>query len=143
MSIQAYSVNWNPRTPLVDNSGIPTTSYGRQLLLGLYNRTGAGNGIIPQVSGLLTATGTNQGSAYAVTDDWNWFGSVPSGSGAIILPLKPGNTIQFYNGDPANALLIYPPSGAQINALGVNQPYSLAISTRIAFECWSLSQFFT
>jgi len=142
MSIQSYSANWNPRTPLVDKDGIPTTSYGRQLLLGFFNRTGGGTGIVPKVSPPLQSTGSTQLDALGVAYDWNWFQTVGGGSGAIILPLMPGNDIQFYNGG-GSSLKIYPPFAAQIDALGVNAPYTLGVGSLRIFECWDQTQFFS
>lgn len=148
MSIQSFLQNLDPRNPLVDPAtGIPTTNYGRAFLLALWNRTGGGTGIVPRVTdilndGTLTAAGVGQADAFGVTDDWNWFGTVAAGSGAIILPLKPGNDIQFFNGG-ANPLNVYPPVGYQIDALGVNAPFVLAQSKLRVFECWSLTQFFS
>lgn len=143
MSIQAFLANLNPRTALVDQHGIPTTSYGRQLLVGLWNRTGAGTGIIPKVSPVLIATGSTQADAYAVSFDWNFFGTVPAGTGAIILPLKPGQSIQFFNDDPANNLNVYPPVGAQIDQLAVNSAFALSAGNPLNVECWSQQQFCT
>lgn len=148
MSIQAFLQNFDPRNPLVDpQTGIPTTNYGRALLLALWNRTGAGTGIVPKVTdvlndGTLTATGATQADAFAVSADWNWFGTVPAGTGALILPLKPGNDIQFYNGG-ANSLKVYPPVGSQIDALAVNAPFVLAAGKLRVFECWSMTQLFS
>ena len=142
MSIQSFKASYIPRAPLVDAHGIPTTSYGNFFLLGLWNRTGAGTGIIPKVSPGLTATGGSQLTAYAVTFDWNWFTTVGSGTGAIILPLLPGQTIKFQNSG-LNALSIYPSVGAQIDQLGLNAAYSLGVNDLIEFECWSQTQLFS
>lgn len=151
MSIQSFAQNFDPRNPLVDPAtGIPTTNYGRALLLALWNRTGLGTGIVPKVTGadpsgppgLLVAEGTTQADALAVTSDWNWFGTVAIGTGAIIPPLKPGNDIQFQNGG-AHSLNIYPPIGYQIDALAVNAPFVLAAGKLRIFECWSLTQLFS
>ena len=40
----------------------------------------------------------------------------------------------IYNGG-ANPLKVYPPSGAQINALGTNQPMTLPVRTACEFYC--------
>lgn len=146
MSIQSFLQNFAPRNPIVDpQTGIPTTDYGQSLLLALWNRTGSGTGIVPKVTdpaALLVAAGNSQITAFAVTQDWNWFGTVPVGSGALILPLKPGNDIQFFNGG-ANPLNVYPPLGYQIDALGLNQPFSLVAGKLRVFECWALNQLFS
>jgi hypothetical protein len=85
----------------------------------------------------LTAAGTTQGTAYEVTFAKNAFSTVASGSGAVLdSQAAAGDTQMIYNGG-ANALSVYPPSGAQINALGSNQPMLLATNTACEFYCLS------
>lgn len=140
MSIQAFARNFNASSKLVDDNGIPIGD-GRDFLLALFNRTGAGTGIVPKVSDSLVATGASIADALGLITDWNLVGTVAAGTGVQILPLKPGNDIQVYNGG-ANALLVYPPSALiQIDALGNGIGFSLAPGKLRIFECWTLSQF--
>jgi hypothetical protein len=76
----------------------------------------------------LTATGTVQGTAFAVPADINKFTTVAAGTGAILPAMNPGDSLVVVNGG-ANALLLYPPVGATINALGANTAYSVATAT--------------
>lgn len=85
----------------------------------------------------LTAAGTTQGTAYESTSAKNSFTTVAAGAGTVLdSDAAPGDTQMIYNGG-ANALKVYPPSGAQINALGANQPMLLAIRTACEFHCLS------
>lgn len=140
-----------PQTPLTDSQGRATKD-GRYLWLALWNRTGAGNGIIPVISGippsvntgLLVAMGTTQANGLQLTDDWNYFGGVPNGAACILPPQVPGNVpTQVFNGG-VNPLLIFPPivpgGGFQIDALGVNAGFTLNAGKLRIFECWSMTQ---
>jgi hypothetical protein len=144
MSAQALPTNFPaPKTPLVDKTGAATQD-GRFLLLSLFNRTGAGDGIIPQVSGqsssanpqLLVAAGATQATALLLNDDWNYFGTVGAGLACLLQVTKPGTDSQVFNGG-ANNLNVFPPAGFQIDALGVNNPYVLAPGKLRIFACWS------
>jgi len=65
----------------------------------------------------LTAAGTTQSTAYECTNALNAFGTVAAGSGAILdSNSAAGDSQLVYNGG-ANALRVYPPSGAQVNGL--------------------------
>mgnify|MGYP001559350755 CR=1 FL=1 len=83
----------------------------------------------------LTATGTDETNAYEVTFAKNAFSTVAAGTGAILdSDAAPGDSQMIYNGG-ANGLSVYPPSGAQINALGANEPMLLPIRTACEFFC--------
>lgn len=144
MSIQKFASLFNPRTPLVDKLGIPSTNYGQQFLLALWNRTGGGTGIVPSVDATLVATGATIADALQLTKDWNGTQTTPAGSGVAIasaLNLQPGNDIWVFNGG-LNNLNVYPPSGAvQIDALGNGNPYVLASGKLRCFQCWTAAQF--
>ena len=140
----AVTALFNARSQLVDTQGIPTVSIGRALLQAFYNRTGGQDGIIPTVSGALTATGTTLATALGLTNDWNLVMTVPANSGVIISPLlnlQPGNDIWVYNNDAAN-LKVYPPSATiQIDQLGAGAPFVLAAHKLRCFQCWTSTLF--
>ena len=145
MSIQKYPAQFQPTASLVDQNGIPTTSYGRGFFLGLFNRTGQGNGIVPIVSAPLTATGSTIANALQLSADWNYVTTVGGGSGVAIssaLNLQPGNDIWVFNFG-ANPLKIYPPNATTIiDALAAGAPYSLANGARSrCFQCLTATQF--
>lgn len=76
----------------------------------------------------LTATGTIQSNALALPADICKFTTVAAGTGAIIPPANPADSGTVFNGG-ANALLLYPPLGGKVNALGTNAGYSIAAAT--------------
>ena len=83
----------------------------------------------------LTATETTQGTAYETTSAKNAFSTVAAGTGAILdSDAAPGDSQMIYNGG-SNALSVYPPSGAQINALGSNAAMLLPVRTACEFHC--------
>ena len=88
------------------------------------------------VSPSLTATGTTQATALLLVNGIAYVGTVASGSGVVLFPGNPGTSQRVYNAG-ANALKIYPTSGAQINGLGTNNPMLLATNTLCEF--WNLT----
>lgn len=85
----------------------------------------------------LSAAGTTQGTATEVTTSTAAFSTVASGAGAVLDNEAVGGDAQLvYNGG-ANALSVYPPSGAQINALGLNNAMLLPVKTACDFRCLS------
>lgn len=143
MGIQSYGTAYDARRRLIDlRSGIPVDD-GRDFLLALFNRTGAGTGIVPKVSDPLVAAGATIIDALGLTGDWNLVATVAAGSGVQILPLKPGNDIQVYNAGLNNLSVYPPPNGSAIDALGVAAPYVLVPGKLRIFQCWSLTQFYS
>ena len=82
----------------------------------------------------LTATGTNQATAYAITAADNEFTTVASGTGAILYAGSPGDEQWVYNAG-ANALTVYPPSGSNLNSLTTNAGAQIPTNTACTFKC--------
>jgi len=116
-----------PTTPLVDARGFVTVPY-YQFFNQILQRTGGAAGVEgekPATVGTgLAATGANQATALPLENDWNEVDSVPAGTG-VILTCPVGNRQLVWNVG-ANALLIYPPNGGNIDAKAPNAAYSLA-----------------
>jgi hypothetical protein len=79
----------------------------------------------------ITATGTTQATAFALTANINIVTTTPAGSGVILpavnkggFPLAPGTSVKVYNRG-ANLLNIYPPVGHQIAIAPVNIPVNM------------------
>ncbi len=130
-------------TPFISDKGA-LTQVARYLLLAFFNRTGAASGIVPLVSPPLTAQGNSRATALQLGQyDWNYIGSVPSGSGVfcpVTPPFQPGNDIQVYNADGQN-LNFYPSSaGIQIDALGAGNPYVIVPGKLRIFAMWTPTQ---
>lgn len=88
----------------------------------------------------ISAAGTNQGTATALTNALNAIATVATGAGVILYSGSAGDWQVVYNGG-ANSLSVYPPSGAQINALGTNNPATLSVNTGCIYFCMSTTQF--
>lgn len=76
----------------------------------------------------VAGTGTTQATAAQLPADINYITVGGAGTGVIVPPLNPSDSINIYNKTGA-ALLIYPPVGGVINALAVNTGYSCASAT--------------
>ncbi len=72
----------------------------------------------------LSAAGTIQSTATLLAAGYNQVGTVGAGAG-VILATTLGVEQWIWN-DGANALLVYPPTGAQINNLGSNNPATIS-----------------
>ena len=90
----------------------------------------------------LTATGSNQGTALAITKDINVVSNVSASTG-VILPVTTGGLRISVINTGANALSVYPASGAQINSAAANAAYSLAVGARLDFLSVSSTQWYT
>jgi len=108
---------------------------------------GAGFGGLPlaafqDVETGITATGTNQATAYSCTAWKSSFSTVASGTGAVLSPnAGAGDSQIIYNGG-ANVLKIYPPSGANFHNLAANAGILLPTNTAIELHCMSLTFWF-
>lgn len=89
----------------------------------------------------LTAVGTTQGTALALTAQISEITTCASGAG-VQLPNSVGTTFIVSN-QGANACLVYPISSAQINALGTNVAFSLPVGSVIEFIQVSSTQYRT
>ena len=84
----------------------------------------------------ISAAGTTQGTATALTNILNGITTAAAGSGVVLYAGSAGDCQLVYNGG-ASAVNVYPPSGAKINGLATNAPHLLATNTTC--EYWFLS----
>jgi hypothetical protein len=89
----------------------------------------------------IAANGTNQSTATLITSAINVIGTANAGQG-IILPAVSGATITLVN-STANAVLVYPNSGAAINSNYSNIPLTLNPSVILQFISSSMTQWYT
>lgn len=120
-----------PQQPLTGEEGPDrVTQVWWRFFFGLFNRNAS---TIPYlVESGITATGTTQADAYELSAEWNEVTTVPVNSGAILFEFGEGLETTVWNAG-ANPLKIYPPVGVQINALGVNNPFTMAAGTSRVF----------
>jgi hypothetical protein len=113
--------NGYPQGPLPVPSGTVflaagSTSPGAPMYIYLASQIGGGTGTTVQVG--ITATGTTQGTAYALTATNSVVTSAPSGTG-VRLPAAAGVfTVQNVDTNSAHALKVYPSGSGQVNGGG-------------------------
>lgn len=94
----------------------------------------------------LTATGATPGGALQLTANFNQVTTVSAGTG-VRLPSAGGNNVTgapcvvFNRG--ANTLNVYPPSGGEIDALGVDTAFTVAAGASQAFYATSNLQYYS
>ena len=98
-----------------------------------------GMGIFGTTGQNLTAAGTTQATAITLSNDINEINTVPANSGVTLAALQPAQQIWVFN-TTGNPLKVYPASGYQIDALGLNAPYSLAGHKDQIYTCTSQNQ---
>ena len=91
----------------------------------------------------ISAAGTTQATATALTKDVNQVTVVAAGSGVILPTAVAGMRIFVRNAQAVNALLVYPATGGTVNLLSVNAGFSLALSTSATFTAVSATQWYT
>lgn len=87
----------------------------------------------------ITAAGTTQATATALTTSNNQITTAASGSGVILPATQQGDWVVLYNGG-ANAVAVYPNVGAKINSLTTNGSALLAPNTACIYFCFSSTQ---
>ena len=79
----------------------------------------------------LTAAGTTQGTALAITADVNFISTVGASSGVQIYNGVIGDSVFVMNDGGANALTVYPPTGSKFNNLATNAGFTLNANTPV------------
>jgi hypothetical protein len=90
----------------------------------------------------LTATGTVQANALALTTEINEVSTTASGTGVALPTAVAGMRITIIN-NGVNLLAVYPASGAQINSLGTNVGFGMNATVRLDFVSTSSTQWYT
>lgn len=88
----------------------------------------------------VAAAGTTQGTAAAITTSIATVTGASGTNGVVLPAAMPGDSIKIYTPAATNALLVYPPSGASINAAAANAAYSQSAQTAHEFTCLSSTQ---
>jgi hypothetical protein len=89
----------------------------------------------------VSAAGTTQGTATTLTNDTSVVTTCAAGAG-VVLPSGTGREITVIN-RAANALLVYPPSGAAIDGAATNAAVSVPVNGWLTVDCLSSTQYFT
>lgn len=89
------------------------------------------------VTDSLTAAGSTQGTALGLPSNVNRFTTVAASTGTILPSTAQASDEFFVSNSGANALLVYPPTGAAIGAGAVNAGFSVATNKSAYFVCIS------
>ena len=90
----------------------------------------------------ISAAGTTQGTATALTKEINVVNAVASGSG-VILPDAVAGMVLIINNTSANTLAVYPTSGGIINSGLTNAAYSHVSGASLQYYATSSAQWYT
>jgi hypothetical protein len=126
-----------PQSPFT-NEDRTLSNDGYQFLLGLLNAT-ANDVPTASVDSGIAAAGVNQATATALTSQWNEVATSPVGGGVLLSSYEAGQQQVVFN-ESVNGINVYPPPGAQINALGVNIAFALGSGARQTFDFVSSTQ---
>jgi hypothetical protein len=123
-----------------DVSGIPMISVDAG---GNIQFAASGGFVTYGVTTGITAAGSTQGTATTLTRPINVVSTVSSGANGIILPTVPAGARILIVNTSANALNVYPPSGAVVNSGATNAAYSQPSSARLEYISTSTTQWYT
>jgi hypothetical protein len=115
-----------------DNFTLKVSPDGSTFYDSLKMLAGSGRTALKANGSGLSAAGSTQGTATAITKQTNEFTTVGAGQGAILPSPEQGEFIFVANAG-ANALSVYPASGHSINALAANASFSLAAGKNAMF----------
>ena len=122
-----------------DVSGIPMISVDAG---GNIQFAASGGFVSFGVTTAITAAGSTQGTATALTRPINVVSTVSASTG-VILPTVPAGARIIIMNTSGTALNVYPPSGALINSAATNAAYSMPAGTRLEFVSVSATQWYT
>jgi len=90
----------------------------------------------------ISAAGSNQGTATAITKDINVVSTVSAGQG-VILPTAVAGMVIIVNNTSATNMSVYPASGAAINSLATNIAFNHVAGGSIQYYAVSTTQWYT
>jgi hypothetical protein len=135
------NATWNGSTVGVSYGGTGTTTStgsGSVVLNTSPNITGLTVGVSASVS----AAGTNQATATALTSDVNVITTAASGTGVVLPTATVGRQVSVVNRG-LNAVAIYPAGTAQIDALGASTSISLPVNGLMFFDASTTTQWYS
>ncbi|MEK6746512.1 MAG: DUF2793 domain-containing protein [Pseudomonadota bacterium] len=115
-----------------DNFTMKVSSNGSSWLDAIKIIAATGRVAFKSIATSVSAAGSTQGTATALTKSFNEITTVASGQGVVLPSPEAGEIIMVAN-QGANALNIYPATGHSINNLSANTAQSLATDTRKIF----------
>ena len=97
---------------------------------------------IRSINAAVSAAGTTQGTATALTKEINVVSTVASGAG-VVLPTAVAGMVLIINNTSANTLNVYPATGGVVNSGSTNAAYSHPASASIQYYATSGTQWYT
>ena len=98
--------------------------------------------VIRSVGTGISAAGSTQGTATAITKEMNVVSTVATGAGVVLPTAVAGMVISITN-TSANALLVYPATSAAINTGSANAAYSQSAGATLQFIAPTTTQWYT
>lgn len=95
------------------------------------------------VTSTLACAGSTQTDAAVIGSSLVTVTGSDATKGVILPAAMPGDSVLVYTSAATNALKVYPPSGAAINAASANAAYSLTAQTAKQFVCLSATSWVT
>jgi len=91
----------------------------------------------------ITAAGSTQGTATALTKEINVVSTVSSGANGVLLPTAVAGIVLIVNNTSANTLNVYPATGGAVNSGSTNAAYSHVSGASIQYYATSGTQWYT
>jgi hypothetical protein len=140
-----FQTNWSARAEFGllgdDNFTLKVSPDGGTFYDSLKMLADSGRAALKANGSGLSAAGTNQAGATAITKQTNEFTTVAASSGARLPSPEQGEFIFIANAG-ANALAVYPATGHSINALAANTAFSLAAGKNALFWAATASKWY-
>ena len=91
----------------------------------------------------ITAAGSTQGTATALTKEINVVSTVSSGANGVVLPTAVAGIVLIVNNTSANTLNVYPATGGAVNSGSTNAAYSHVSGASIQYYATNGTQWYT
>lgn len=128
-----------PQSPFVESPGLNLSYDGNQYLLSLI-AAAATNQATSTVAQNLSATGTNQATAFQLSAQWNEVDTATLAQNGVLLSSFQQGQSQTVVNLSGMSINVYPPPGGQIDAQLPNQAFALATGLRVTFDFFSATQ---
>jgi hypothetical protein len=129
-SVEVFLYTSTVNMQTLEGSQINVTLTGLQTLT---NKSLTTPGLTFTNSTAVSAAGTTQGTATVLTLDYNNVTTVAANAG-VTLPISAAGRLVTVKNNGANPLTVYPPSGGQIEAFGVNAGILVEVGEAEAFS---------
>jgi filamentous hemagglutinin len=149
-NVSIPAANGNVNISAVGNANILVVTGTGVNVAGTLNASGNVNGAnvvvtsyhIRSINGAVSAAGTAQGDATALTKEINVVSTVATGAG-VVLPTAVAGMVLIINNTSANTLNVYPASGGAVNSGSANAAYSHTSGASIQYYATSGTQWYT